>query len=101
MINNQKSVIKKYIIFIVIFLTIALLCIPLYNYFKYTNNQILNEMSFVRIEEIVLGEYDELLSKADLYYNLATSTKYIGFSSLGISIILFLCSIYKKCKTKE
>lgn len=98
---TDKSVIKKYIIFIVIFLVIALLCIPLYDYFKSTNNQLQNEILSISIENSLLGKNDELLSKADLYYNLTISTKYIGFSALGISIILFLCSIYKKLKTKE
>lgn len=101
MVDNQKSVIKKYIIIIVIFLVIALLCVPLYNYFKYTNNQLQNEILSISIESSLLGKNDELLSKADLYYNLAILTKYIGFGSLGISIILFLYFIYKKFNTKE
>lgn len=95
-INQKKSVIKKYVLIVVMFLVISLLCVPLYNYFKYTNNQLQNEILSLTIEDSLLGKNDELLMSVNFYYNLAILTKWIGVGAFFISFILFIYVIYNK-----
>ena len=96
--TKEKSSIKKCVLIAIIFFVIAILCILLSEYFEFENNQICNEMLSFTIEDTLLGKNDELLSKADLYYDLAIIAKFIGYGSFGITIILSVFVAYQKFK---
>ena len=94
--SNKNS--KKIIVSAIIFAILTILMVISYILFKDLNNQLCSDISSFTLEGSLLGKNDDVISKANLYYNLAVASKYIGFCSFGILIILFVYSIFKKQK---
>lgn len=62
----------------------------------------MNEIGFFTMEELVLlpnSEHAHKFEKAVLYYNLGIVSKYIGFGSLGVTVILSCVTVYRHFKT--
>lgn len=90
---------KKLLISIVCFLVLTIFMFISYNVFKHLNNQLIN--IDIPIDGLLLGEYDELISKRSLYYDLGMASKYIGFGSFGVAVILSCIMVYKNFKINK
>lgn len=100
--NKIKKPNKKLLVSIICFLGITLLMFVSYNIFKTLNNQLMNEIGFFTMEELVLlpnSEHAHKFEKTMLYYNLGIASKYIGCCTLVVTTILSCFTVYKHFKT--
>lgn len=91
---------KKIICFCILFLIIAVSTFILYKHCKYINNYLWDEILKTPFEDSLLGENNEMISKAMLHYKLGNVFKYVSIGSFSASIILSCIIFYIKMKLK-